>query len=181
MSRRRFRAASTACCARCSTIPTACSNRDQLTELIHGREAEAYDRAIDVQVSRLRQRLRDDSREPQLIKTVRGEGYVLAAGRRGPPHMRLSLTDVWRKTWSLLTGSLIARMALILLAGLLALQLSSLWLQWGRTCRRRCASARTELRRPRGRSPSACSKRNRQLSVRQRWTACAATASASRC
>jgi len=32
-----------------------------------------------VQVSRLRQRLRDDSREPQLIKTVRGEGYVLAS------------------------------------------------------------------------------------------------------
>lgn len=54
-------------------------NRDQLTELIHGREAGPYDRAIDVQVSRLRQRLRDDSREPQLIKTVRGEGYVLAA------------------------------------------------------------------------------------------------------
>ena len=54
-------------------------NRDQLTEMIQGREAEPYDRAVDVQVSRLRQRLRDDSREPQLIKTVRGEGYVLAS------------------------------------------------------------------------------------------------------
>lgn len=59
--------------------PNRVLNRDQLTEMIHGREAEAYDRAIDVQVSRLRQRLRDDSREPELIKTVRGEGYVLAA------------------------------------------------------------------------------------------------------
>ena len=58
--------------------PNRVLNRDQLTELIHGREAEAYDRAIDVQISRLRQRLRDDSREPALIKTVRGEGYVLA-------------------------------------------------------------------------------------------------------
>ena len=58
--------------------PNRVLNRDQLTEMIHGREAEAYDRAIDVQVSRLRQRLRDDSREPELIKTVRGEGYVLA-------------------------------------------------------------------------------------------------------
>ena len=58
--------------------PNRVLNRDQLTELIHGREAEAYDRAIDVQISRLRQRLRDDSREPELIKTVRGEGYVLA-------------------------------------------------------------------------------------------------------
>jgi two-component system OmpR family response regulator len=59
--------------------PNRVLNRDQLTEMIHGHEAEAYDRAIDVQVSRLRLRLRDDSREPQLIKTVRGEGYVLAA------------------------------------------------------------------------------------------------------
>lgn len=58
--------------------PNRVLNRDQLTEMIHGREAEPYDRAIDVQVSRLRLRLRDDSREPQLIKTVRGEGYVLA-------------------------------------------------------------------------------------------------------
>lgn len=59
--------------------PNRVLNRDQLTEMIHGREAEAYDRAIDVQISRLRQRLRDDSREPLLIKTVRGEGYVLAS------------------------------------------------------------------------------------------------------
>lgn len=58
--------------------PNRVLNRDQLMELIHGREAEAYDRAIDVQVSRLRQRLRDDGREAQLIRTVRGEGYVLA-------------------------------------------------------------------------------------------------------
>ena len=63
--------------------PNRVLNRDQLMELIHGREAEAYDRAIDVQVSRLRQRLRDDCREPQLIKTVRGEGYVLAASVDG--------------------------------------------------------------------------------------------------
>jgi len=58
--------------------PNRVITRDQLTEMIHGHEAEPFDRAIDVQVSRLRQRLRDDSREPQLIKTVRGEGYVLA-------------------------------------------------------------------------------------------------------
>ena len=44
--------------------------------------------------------------------------------------MRLSLASLGHKAWSLLTGSLFARMALILLAGLLALQLSSLWLQW---------------------------------------------------
>jgi two-component system OmpR family response regulator len=36
------------------------------------------DRSIDIQVSRLRHRLGDDSSDPQIIKTVRGEGYVLA-------------------------------------------------------------------------------------------------------
>ncbi|WP_153112034.1 response regulator [Propionivibrio limicola] len=59
--------------------PDRVLSRDQLSELIHGREADPFDRAIDVQISRLRQRLRDDRREPQLIKTVRGEGYVLAS------------------------------------------------------------------------------------------------------
>ena len=63
--------------------PNRVLNRDQLVELIHGREAEPYDRAIDVQVSRLRQRLRDEGREPQLIQTVRGEGYVLATNVEG--------------------------------------------------------------------------------------------------
>jgi two-component system OmpR family response regulator len=63
--------------------PNRVLNRDQLVELIHGREAEAYDRAIDVQISRLRQRLQDDGREARLIKTVRGEGYVLASTVEG--------------------------------------------------------------------------------------------------
>jgi two-component system OmpR family response regulator len=52
--------------------------RDQLMLLSKGREADPLDRSIDIQVSRLRQRLGDDSADPQIIKTVRGEGYVLA-------------------------------------------------------------------------------------------------------
>ncbi|MEI7613697.1 MAG: response regulator [Betaproteobacteria bacterium] len=63
--------------------PNRVLNRDQISEMIHGREADPFDRAIDVQISRLRQRLRDDSREPQLIKTIRGEGYVLASTVEG--------------------------------------------------------------------------------------------------
>lgn len=59
--------------------PNRVLNRDQLVDLTQGKEADPLDRSIDVQVSRLRQRLGDDSREPRLIKTVRGEGYVLAA------------------------------------------------------------------------------------------------------
>lgn len=59
--------------------------RDQLIELMLARDAGPFDRALDVQVSRLRQRLRDDARAPALIKTVRGQGYVLAAEVEGGP------------------------------------------------------------------------------------------------
>jgi len=65
--------------------PNRVLNHDQLVELIHGREAEPYDRAIDVQISRLRQRLEDTGRDSGLIKTVRGVGYVLAAAVEGLP------------------------------------------------------------------------------------------------
>ena len=51
--------------------------RAQHTELLRGREADPYDRSIDVRVSRLRQILGDDARAPQIIKTVYGEGYVI--------------------------------------------------------------------------------------------------------
>jgi two-component system OmpR family response regulator len=59
--------------------PQRVLSRDQLLELATGRETILFDRSIDVLVGRLRKRLRDDGREPQLVKTVRGEGYVLAA------------------------------------------------------------------------------------------------------
>jgi two-component system OmpR family response regulator len=59
--------------------PNRVLTREQLLDLMLSRDAGPFDRAIDVQVSRLRQRLRDDAREPEIIKTVRGQGYVLAA------------------------------------------------------------------------------------------------------
>jgi DNA-binding response OmpR family regulator len=46
---------------------------------MYHREAGPYDRAIDVQVARLRRKLGDDSSLPSLIKTVRGVGYIFAA------------------------------------------------------------------------------------------------------
>ena len=58
--------------------PQKVLSRDQLMELTQGREADVFDRSIDLQVSRLRQRLGDNAREPAIIKTVRNEGYVLA-------------------------------------------------------------------------------------------------------
>lgn len=53
--------------------------RDQLLNLTQGREVESFDRSIDLLVSRLRQRLREDVREQRYIKTVRSEGYVFAS------------------------------------------------------------------------------------------------------
>jgi len=58
--------------------PNHVLSRDQLMVLTHGREAEPFDRSIDNQVSRLRHRLDEDPADPKIIKTVRGEGYVLA-------------------------------------------------------------------------------------------------------
>jgi two-component system OmpR family response regulator len=61
------------------THPNRVLDRNLLLDLALGREATPFDRAIDVQVSRLRQRLHDEAREPRIIKTVRNGGYVLAA------------------------------------------------------------------------------------------------------
>ena len=54
-------------------------SRDQLLNLTQGRDADPFERSIDLQVSRVRQKLGEDARDPQLIKTVRNEGYVLTA------------------------------------------------------------------------------------------------------
>jgi len=59
--------------------PRRVLNRDQILDLSQGREWGPFDRSIDVQISRLRKRLRDDGKRPAIIKTVRGEGYVLSA------------------------------------------------------------------------------------------------------
>ncbi|OCO98415.1 MULTISPECIES: response regulator [unclassified Ensifer] len=58
--------------------PQRVLNRDQLLNLTQGREADLFDRSIDLLVSRVRQRLGDDAREPTYIKTVRSEGYVFS-------------------------------------------------------------------------------------------------------
>lgn len=52
-------------------------SRDDLSLHLRGRDASPFDRSIDVQVSRLRHKLRDDGKSPQIIKTVRGAGYIL--------------------------------------------------------------------------------------------------------
>ena len=56
--------------------PNRVLNRDQLLDMARGRDAQPYDRAIDVQVSRLRRKIESDPQTPTLIKTVRGGGYM---------------------------------------------------------------------------------------------------------
>jgi two-component system OmpR family response regulator len=59
--------------------PQRVLTRDQLLNLTQGRQADPFDRSIDLLVSRLRQRLDDVAREPRYIKTLRSEGYVFSA------------------------------------------------------------------------------------------------------
>jgi two-component system OmpR family response regulator len=57
-------------------------SREQLLMLVHGAADEAFDRSIDVHVSRLRHKLEDDPRNPKLLKTIRGVGYMLTPDER---------------------------------------------------------------------------------------------------
>jgi len=61
------------------TRPRQVLTRDQLLDLTQGREAAAFDRAIDNQVSRLRKKIEPDHKNPTIIKTVWGGGYTLSA------------------------------------------------------------------------------------------------------
>lgn len=55
-------------------------NRDQLIDLTQGKESSPYDRSIDTQVSRLRKKVESNPKEPEIIKTVWGGGYVFTPG-----------------------------------------------------------------------------------------------------
>ena len=57
-------------------------SRDELLNATHGRDAGPYDKTIDVQVGRLRRKIERDATQPELIKAVRGAGYLLTADVR---------------------------------------------------------------------------------------------------
>lgn len=59
--------------------PNRILTREFLLDSARGRDMDVFDRSIDILVSRVRQKLNDDSRTPTLIKTVRGEGYLFDA------------------------------------------------------------------------------------------------------
>lgn len=59
--------------------PNRVLTRDQLLDLARGRASLSVDRAIDVQIMRLRRKIEADPQTPSLIKTVRNSGYILTA------------------------------------------------------------------------------------------------------
>ena len=89
--------------------PQRVLTRDQLLNLTQGRDAELFERSIDLLVSRVRQRLNEDARTPAYIKTVRSEGYVFT----------MPVTIKEANEMRLWPRSLLSRLLIIVLMGLL--------------------------------------------------------------
>ncbi|MEM7444181.1 MAG: response regulator [Pseudomonadota bacterium] len=64
--------------------PNRVLSRDFLLDLAHNRERDAFDRSIDIRIARLRRKIELDPGKPQIIKTVRGAGYMFVSGDRRP-------------------------------------------------------------------------------------------------
>jgi DNA-binding response OmpR family regulator len=62
--------------------PDKILSRDQLLDLAHRRDREPFDRSIDIRVTRLRKKVERDPTKPQIIKTIRGVGYMYASDAR---------------------------------------------------------------------------------------------------
>ncbi|MGJ3263717.1 MAG: response regulator [Salinarimonas sp.] len=60
--------------------PNRVLTRDQLLDLAHSRDMEPFDRSIDLRIMRLRRKLEEDPAKPEILKTVRGAGYVFVPG-----------------------------------------------------------------------------------------------------
>jgi DNA-binding response OmpR family regulator len=64
--------------------PNRVLSRDQLLDLAHNRESDVFDRSIDVRITRIRKKIEIDPEKPQVLKTVRGAGYMFVQeGRKG--------------------------------------------------------------------------------------------------
>jgi two-component system phosphate regulon response regulator OmpR len=62
--------------------PNRILTRDMLLDLAHNKDMEAFDRSIDIRIMRLRRKLEDDPAKPQVLKTVRGQGYIFTTGQQ---------------------------------------------------------------------------------------------------
>jgi DNA-binding response OmpR family regulator len=63
--------------------PRRVISREQLLDLANARDREAFDRAIDVRITRIRRKIEPDPAHPSIIRTVRGAGYLFSPGGRG--------------------------------------------------------------------------------------------------
>jgi two-component system, OmpR family, phosphate regulon response regulator OmpR len=63
--------------------PNRVLSRDHLLDLAHNRDWEPFDRSIDIRIARLRRKVETDPSKPQVIKTVRGAGYIFVPGGEG--------------------------------------------------------------------------------------------------
>ena len=61
--------------------PNRALSRDQLLDLAHNRDAEPFDRSIDIRITRIRRKIEVDPAKPQIIKTVRGGGYMFVPAK----------------------------------------------------------------------------------------------------
>src|SRR5262249_5765677 len=68
--------------------PDRVLSRSQLLEFIHRGDSDPFDRSIDLRVMRLRRKVESDPEQPQVLKTVRGAGYIFVSGRRGGPELK---------------------------------------------------------------------------------------------
>jgi two-component system, OmpR family, phosphate regulon response regulator OmpR len=62
--------------------PDRVLSREQLLELAHNRDGDVFDRSIDLRIARIRKKIEQDATKPQVLKTVRGAGYMFSSGRK---------------------------------------------------------------------------------------------------
>ena len=62
--------------------PNQVLSRDRLLTLTRNREWEPFDRSIDIRIARLRKKIEEDADKPQVIRTVRGAGYMFVPAKR---------------------------------------------------------------------------------------------------
>jgi two-component system, OmpR family, response regulator len=61
-----------------ATNPKRVLSRERLLDLANARDADAFDRAIDLRIMRIRRKIEPDPRRPTVIRTVRGGGYLFS-------------------------------------------------------------------------------------------------------
>jgi two-component system, OmpR family, phosphate regulon response regulator OmpR len=62
--------------------PDRVLSREQLLELAHNRNSDVFDRSIDLRIARIRKKIEQDASKPQVLKTVRGAGYMFVSDRK---------------------------------------------------------------------------------------------------